>query len=82
MSMDIFNTKSGDFVEFANPDAGHDWQQKDIQKRLSLNQKYEVDYLDIHSFSTDLYLVGFDLSFNSSFFENVNDYTGFKLKEK
>lgn len=74
-------TQPGDFVEFATINAGHDWQKEDIQERLAINQRYEVDHTVVHSCRTDVYLVGFNKPFNSVFFENVNDHTGFKLKE-
>jgi hypothetical protein len=79
--IDIKNTKPGDFLEFDKVDVGHDWQEKDIRERLAMNQWYEVEYIVVHSWSTAVYLVGFDEPFNSVFFSNVNDNTGFKLKE-
>ncbi len=81
MSMDIFATKPGDFLEFATVDVGHDWQQKDVQERLAMNQQYEVADIVVHGFHTEIYLVGFDEPFNCLFFENVNDHTGIKLKD-
>lgn len=79
--IDIFKTKPGDFIEFNTVDAGMDEQKEDIQERLFLHQRYEVERIEISSWHTDVYLVGFDKPFNSVFFVNVNDYTGFKLKE-
>lgn len=81
VSMDVFNTKPGDTLEFATINAGHDWQVKDIQERLSINQRYEVANIVVHGWNTEIYLVGFDEPFSSVFFENVNDHTGFKLKK-
>lgn len=80
MSMDIDNTKPGDFVEYEFLEAGYPSQVQTAQEHLSLNQRYEVERIVIHGWHTDIYLVGFEKPFNSCFFSNVNDHTGFELK--
>jgi len=81
MSMDIYNTKPGDTIEYEFLEAGYPEQVRVAQEQLVPNQRYEVEKIDIKKWHTNVYLVGFDLPFNSSLFSNVNDHTGFKLKE-
>lgn len=82
MSMDIRNTKIGDFVEYEFPEDGYPWEIAEGKKHLSMNQRYEVERIEVKSWHTDVFLVGFELPFNSCLFSNVNDYTGFELKEE
>jgi hypothetical protein len=80
--MDINNTQPGDFVEYAFPESGYPQQISVAQEHLMPYQRYEVAAIDIKKWHTDIYLVGFEVPFNSCLFSNVNDYTGFKLKEE
>ena len=52
--------------------AGYNYQKEKIKKYLEFGKEYTVDYTDVDSSSTDVYLQEFpDLSFNSVFFEDV-----------
>ena len=82
MSMDIDNTKPGDFVEYEFLDAGYPHQVKLAQEHLSANQRYEVERIVIQGWHTDVYLIGFEEPFNSCLFSNVSDHTGFESKDK
>lgn len=83
MSMDINNTGPGDFVEYEFIENGYPQQVTLAEKHLCANQRYEVEKIDIKKWHTDVYLVDFvGIPFNSCLFSNVNDYTGFRLKEK
>jgi hypothetical protein len=78
--MNIFSTNPGDFVEFDTIEAGLIRQQKDVQKRLAMNCRYEVKEIKRYRYCAEVHLVGFDEPFNTVFFNNVSDFTGFKLK--
>lgn len=53
-------------------DAGYDYDKEQAKKHLEIDKEYTVDYTNVDSWSTDVYLVEFpNVRFNSVFFEDV-----------
>lgn len=70
--MNIYALK-GHKVRLETLDAGYDYQKELVEKYLELGKEYTVDYTDVYSSYTDVYLQEFpDIYFNSVFFEDVN----------
>jgi len=65
--MNIYAEK-GHKVIFENENAGYEMQQKDIKEVLVVGQTYIVNYTEVESYSTDVYLEGYSQPFNSVFF--------------
>lgn len=65
--MDIYS-KHGTKVIFDNPTAGYPYDQEKAAKHLVVGKVYTIDFTEVHSCSTDVYLVGFDCPFNSVLF--------------
>lgn len=69
--MDVYS-KPGSKVRFANPDSGRDYDIKLAKKELKVGQIYTIDYTDVGSWHTDVYLVEKPgIPFNSVHFANV-----------
>lgn len=69
--MDIYSPK-GTKVIFDMPDAGYPYHQEIAKKHLVVGKVYTVDYTEVHSCSTDVYLVGLpDVAFNSVLFGQI-----------
>ena len=70
--MDIENVERGTMIEFWTEDAGRDGDGEFTKKYLTLHEKYEVEYVEIDSYSSRVYLKGFDnIPFNTVFFADV-----------
>lgn len=55
---------------YTEEDAGFDGDKEQVKKAgLKLGEKYEVRYIDMGNWHTDVYLKGFDEPFNSVFFD-------------
>jgi len=65
--MDIYS-KHGTKVIFDSPTNGYPHQQENAKKHLIVGKVYTVDFTEVHSSSTDVYLVGVPGSFNSVLF--------------
>lgn len=60
------HAQEGDKVIFAYPDNGWEWQKEHALKYLTINTEYTIDFTDVHSSSTDIYLKEFpEVKFNS-----------------
>ena len=69
--MDIYS-RPGTKVIFDNPTAGYKHDQEYCRKHLIVGRVYTIHYTEVHSSSTDVYLVGFPGSFNSVMFGELN----------
>jgi hypothetical protein len=56
--MDIY-AQNGHKVKYDVPNAGLDHDKEKCQRLLKLGETYTVDYTDVHSWYTDVYLVEF-----------------------
>lgn len=54
---------------FCYPENGTNYDIKESARLLEENQRYEVDYIIVHRFHTDVFLKGFSHNFNSVQFE-------------
>lgn len=55
-------------------DAGTDYDEKIMKKNnIKVGDEIEVDSIFVHSWSTDVYLVGYEDNFNSVFFNFVDE---------
>ena len=70
--MDIFKTTVGDKVKFTNPKSGYERDIERAAKLLILNKEYIITGKIVHGWSTQIWLKGFEESFNSVMFENIN----------
>jgi len=68
MSMNI-HAEHGAKVVFTGND-GYEWQKEKANRFLKVGKVYEVDFTNVFSYNTDVYLVGFDEPFNSVHFED------------
>lgn len=53
--MNIY-AKSGDKVIFSFPGSGYEYHQETAKEHLVLNETYTVDYTEVHSWFTEVYL--------------------------
>lgn len=60
-------------AKYTHPDNGYEFERLDASQLLQLNQEYEVDFIDMSGFHTDIYLVGFKKPFNSVLFDFFED---------
>ncbi len=73
--MNIY-TLSGKKVRCVNLSGGYNYHQELAKKHLVVGEEYTVDYTDVGSWHTDVFLTEFpDVAFNSVFFENVDEQT-------
>jgi hypothetical protein len=64
----------GHKVRCTNLTGGYDHHQETAKKHLAVGQEYTVEYTDVGSWHTDVYLKEFpDVNFNSVFFEDVTE---------
>jgi len=64
-TMSIYSEED-DLVVYKYPNNGYDHDQQTARKYLNIDQVYTVDFTDVHSSSTDVYLKDFpNVSFNS-----------------
>ena len=71
MSLD---TPEGDKIIFSNPNSGYVLDQESCEKYLKVNEEYTVDFIDIGSWSSEVYLKEIpNKSFNTVMFENLSD---------
>ena len=68
MSLQLSGLRKGSKVVFSHCGAGTP-KQREIALCLEVDKVYTVTDYHISDFNTDIYLEGFDISFNSSFFE-------------
>ena len=69
--MNIF-AKKGAKVICSTLDAGYDYHKEIASKYLVIGKEYTVEYTDVDSWHTDVYLQEFPgVKFNSVFFEDV-----------
>lgn len=54
---------------YAHPENGYDCQKERAKEVLELGKEYEVEYVEVHQSSTDVYLTEFKNPFNSVFFD-------------
>lgn len=71
MSMNIWAGK-GDKVRFVNPNAGSDHDIERAKLFLTLGEEYEVDFIEVQSSSSDMFIKGFPQRFNPVMFEDVS----------
>ena len=72
MSMDINKTKVGDYIVFANPDNGTEYDKEITKKYLTVGHKYKVDLIRKYDDITDVWLDTYDeWCFNSVMFDNI-----------
>ena len=71
--MNIYSPK-GTKVMFDMPEAGYPYDQKKLKEQgLIVGKIYTIDYTDVFSSSTDVYLVGFPgVNFNSVNFGKIS----------
>jgi hypothetical protein len=50
---------------------GSDRDMENVNKLLEINKPYEVEYLDVHRYHTDVKLKDFDVIFNSVNFKQL-----------
>jgi hypothetical protein len=73
--MNIYS-QHGDKVVYNNFNDGGAWDQGVAKQFLEPNQVYTVDYTEVHSFSTDVYLVEVpNIRFNSVVFSDHHEPT-------
>ena len=68
--MDVYS-KPGTKVIFDAPENGYEFDQRTAKKYLKVGAVYTVAKTEVHSSSTDVYLVGFPGCFNSVFFGSL-----------
>jgi len=71
ISMDIHNTKKGDWITYSNLNNGSTADKDRCEELLQFNCNYEVESISVSDFKTDVYLIGFWGRFNSVMFNNV-----------
>lgn len=69
--MDIWNTKKGDLVRFAHPNAGYESESALAQKMLKVNEVYTVESIEVGNWYSSVELRGLPVLWNSAHFENV-----------
>ncbi|MCE7991648.1 MAG: hypothetical protein HEP71_06700 [Roseivirga sp.] len=63
---------NGHKVRLIRTDMGYEYQKERAEKYLKLRGVYTVDYTEVHSGSTEVYLEEVpDLAFNSTCFEDI-----------
>lgn len=63
---------NGHKVRLIHTDMGYEYQKERAEKYLKLGEVYTVDYTEVHSESTEVYLKEVpDIAFNSTCFEDV-----------
>lgn len=67
--MDIY-AKPGTLVTFTAL-GGHKSQKREAKKILKLGADYIVERIEIHDWSSSVWLEGFDHAFNTTLFEEV-----------
>jgi len=70
--MDIY-ANHGTKVIFDMPTAGYPHHQETALKHLEIGKVYTIDFIEVHSYSTDVYLVGFTQHFNSVLFGSLSN---------
>ena len=69
--MNIY-AEHGDKVKFSVPDAGYSYNREQCKKHLELGKVYTIDYTEVISYHTDVYLVEIPgIAFNSVNFEDA-----------
>lgn len=69
--MNIY-ARNGHKVIFANPTAGYKDDQRIAKQHLTVGHSYTIDYTDVGSWHTDVYLLEFpNRAFNSVMFEDT-----------
>ena len=72
IGLDIYSPR-GTLVEFAFPNNGHEYQQRDARLLLTEHSVYTIDHIDVWDSSSDVYLQEHQgHAFNSVFFRNVD----------
>lgn len=75
-------------AKYCHPNNGYYDDQQRADRYLQLNQEYVVEKIVVHKFSSDIYLKGFQGSFNSVLFDTfkngklydyVNDPSNFDM---
>lgn len=62
----------GHKVRLIHTDMGYEYQRERVKQYLKLGQVYTVDYTEVHSASTEVYLKEApDVAFNSTCFEDI-----------
>ena len=69
--MDIYSPK-GTKVIFDMPTAGYPYHQELAKKYLEVGKVYTVEFTEVFSCSTTVYLEGFKQGFNSVLFGSLN----------
>ena len=59
-------------LKFTN-EGGYLFERECAVKELTIGNWYDVESIRVNSYSTDIYLVGFDKYFNSCLFDDSND---------
>lgn len=73
--MNIY-TLTGKKVRCINLSGGYNYDQELAKKHLEIGSEYTIDYTDVGSWHTDVFLRGYpEVAFNSVFFENVETQT-------
>lgn len=57
------------YARFSHPDVGRDYERKVASKVLKVGERYPVHDIQMGSWYTSVYLCGFDIAFNSVFFD-------------
>lgn len=77
--MDIY-AKPGTRITYDNFEAGYDYQRQEAEKYLKRGWVYTVDYIEVHRFTSDVYLKEIPtISFNTVMFSD--DYDNRKVKD-
>lgn len=72
-TMNIY-ANEGDKVKFSYPENGYDYDIEKGKKYLEVGKVYTVDYTDVHSYTTDVYIKEVpNISFNSVLFSDTDD---------
>lgn len=66
-------TKPGSIIVFTGQ-GGYEGDNKETNKILTVGKEYEVKEMRVHSWSTEVFIVGYDRSFNSVMFKNIEIY--------
>lgn len=67
------DTKAGQRVRYANPESSYPSDIFHAKQHLKLGKIYIVSKTVIHDWSTEVFLEGFDYSFNHAHFTEVDD---------
>jgi hypothetical protein len=69
--MDIY-AEEGHKIKFTSPNAGYEYDQKQAETHLLVNETYTVERTEVGNFSTDVYLKEVPgLKFNSVLFDDA-----------